>query len=67
MTWSGTMKAILKTGKVIPMSPDQGRRVLYAVTTLAVSPIGPELNIERIEDGSGQEVWPCMKSTDHPE
>lgn len=53
------MKAILTTGKVIPMTAEQGRRVLYAVTTLAVSPVGPHLNVERIEDESGREVWPC--------
>ena len=53
------MKAILKTGKIIPMSEAQGQRVLYAVTTLAASPVGQELNVARIEDKNGVELWPC--------
>lgn len=61
------MKAILKTGKEIKMSADQGQRVLYAVTTLAASPVGQHLNVERIEDANGVEVWPCRKSANHPE
>lgn len=60
------MKAILKTGKEIPMSADQGQRVLYAITTLAASPVGQHLNVERIEDANGIEVWPCVQTTNSP-
>lgn len=49
------------------MSADQGQRVLYAVTTLAASQVGQHLNVERIEDANGVEVWPCRKSANHPE
>ena len=55
------MKAVLKTGKVIQMTADQGQRVLYAITTLAASPVGQHLNVERIEDANGVEVWPCVR------
>jgi hypothetical protein len=53
--------AILKNGQGVPLTHEQGRRVLYALTTLAVTPLGAQINIRRLAD-DGTELWPCRPS-----
>ncbi len=54
--------AILKNGQEVPLTHEQGRRVLYALTTLALTPLGAHINIRRLLDDDGTELWPCRPS-----
>jgi hypothetical protein len=56
------MKAIFKDGSEQLLSPNDARRALYALTSLAMTPIGPHLNLQRIEDDAGIELWPCLST-----
>lgn len=52
------VKIILKSGIEISLDEEQGRRVLYAVTTLALTRLREHLEIERIEAEDGALLWP---------
>ena len=51
------MRAILKDGRAITLNAEQGQRVLYALTTLANTPIGDHLNVSRVEGDAGEDLW----------
>lgn len=49
--------AIFQDGSMIELTEEQGQRALYALTSLAVTPLAHHLNVLRVEDGAGQILW----------
>ena len=52
-----TMTAELRDGRSIALSAGEGQRVLYALTSLAVTALGPHLNMARIVAADGDTLW----------
>ncbi|WJS87270.1 hypothetical protein [Paracoccus sp. TOH] len=57
------MLAIFQDGSRIELTAEQGQRALYALTSLAVTPLAHHLNIQRIEGGDGQILWQSPKGS----
>ena len=55
------IRVLLKDGSEVALSEDEGRRVLYALATLAQTPVGPEINVCRVVGADGTELWPCSE------
>ena len=51
--------AVLEDGARVPLSPDELHRVLYALTSLAVTPLRQHLRVVAIHNNAGDELWPC--------
>lgn len=51
------MRAVLTDGTIVPLNEDEASRVLYGLTNLAVTALGPMVNVERIERDDGEVMW----------
>lgn len=52
------MRVILTDGQAVDLNEDHGQRVLYALTSIAATPLAGHINIARLEDGEGDVHWP---------
>lgn len=53
------MRVILKNGQAVELNEDHGQRVLYALASIAATPLGGHINIARLEDHGGEVHWPA--------
>lgn len=57
MKSSTTITVQIKSGAAITLAEEAGQRVVYALASLAVSPVGAHLNVERVTDDTGRILW----------
>lgn len=55
------MKVLDRNGRVFELDRERGQRVLYALTTLAQTPVIACVLIERVEDDDGTLLWPPLE------
>lgn len=54
------MRAIMKDGRMVELIEDHGQRVLYALASIAATPLVDHINVVRLEDEVGEVHWPAQ-------
>lgn len=52
------LNAVLDNGDIVPLSQEEGQKILYAMTSIAATPLGARINVLRLEDEQGMVHWP---------